>query len=137
MCLVRQGAVVVFVLLLGGCVEPRPHYYCGFPSHECSAAESESERKAKEAARDAKWAENKAKLDRYVQSLIGGDVNQVISRLGPPTSTYKMPNENTLFSWVVRGAPNTFNCTLRTTVNSDGRILDANYGNDPFCWKWE
>ena len=64
----------------------------------------------------------KAEFDRQFSAIVGQDINKVISKLGPPSNTFTMPNGNKLYSFTL------LQNTYRTPTTTDARVQGTSGG---------
>lgn len=71
-------------------------------------------------------ATEKAFNDRAILA-VGKDINQVINVLGPPSSTFAMPNGNTVYSWQSQRsvAMPIYQTPTTTTISGFGNMAQA------------
>ncbi|GLQ95148.1 hypothetical protein [Dyella acidisoli] len=80
-------------------------------------------------------AQRRQKFETTLNSWVGGDINELIMAWGAPTGVYKMPNQNTVFTWQTAGGMPTpeggelmISCKISIFTDPRGRI---------FSWRWE
>jgi hypothetical protein len=59
------------------------------------------------------------KFKQQMNSWVGNDINNALAQFGPPSSTYKTPNGNTMYTWSFEGgtrAQATYVPAANTTV---------------------
>lgn len=78
------------------------------------------------------------KLESRMQARVGQNVNNIIDEIGPPTSSFKKPNGDTVYTWVNTGASRAtaatdfgfnphvqvqaYSCNVSYTAGADGVV---------------
>lgn len=97
----------------------------------------------------ASKADKGAGWSKICESWVGADINELIGKWGPPSSEYRMPNRNVIYTWQRKrsytepvqvypdglggystdgGYQMTFVCNTHITADPNGIIFD---------WKWD
>lgn len=84
-----------------------------------------------------------AGYENVVKSWMNNDIDSLVSSWGPPSSTYKMSNGNTMYTWLNSGGTTIFPLTsnLGTTYHSSTSFCKTTFTADNngqlVSWRFE
>jgi hypothetical protein len=64
-----------------------------------------------------------AKFEEHLKNRMGQDISDVIAQIGPPTSSLKLPNGNTAYTWASAGA---YHSQLQQAGFGDPQVVTYN-----------
>ena len=115
-------ALFTLFLCMSGCVLP----------HSKLSEEQQNETNANKEKTYNETKERREKINNALLSLHGTDINLLIPQLGAPTSTYVLPNGNTMYTYTINHlagpCKEVFTVDTKTGLIIDTALLAASCG---------